>query len=47
VTKLHQLTGWQAKRSLAEILEDVIAEFRAEAVGEPAATRLGNTSLEI
>ena len=46
VTKLHQLTGWQAKRSLAEILEDVIEEFRAEAVGEPAATRLGDTSLE-
>jgi UDP-glucose 4-epimerase len=46
VTKLHQLTGWQAKRSLAEILEDVIGEFRAEAVGEAAATGLGSTSLE-
>ncbi len=47
VTKVHQLTGWQAKRSLAEILEDVIGEFRAEAAGEPAAAGLGDTPPEM
>lgn len=46
VTKIQQLTGWQARRTLAEILADVIAEFRAEPVGEPAGTLLGDTSPE-
>jgi UDP-glucose 4-epimerase len=31
-TKLRELTGWQASRSLEDILEDVIAESRAEQV---------------
>ena len=30
VTKVGQLTGWQAQRSLAEVLDDVIAEVRSE-----------------
>jgi len=30
VTKMGKLTGWQAQRRLAEILDDVIAEVRAE-----------------
>jgi len=31
-TKLRELIGWQARRSLEEILDDVIAESRAEQV---------------
>jgi len=30
VTKINRLTGWRAKRNLAEILDDVVAEVRAE-----------------
>jgi UDP-glucose 4-epimerase len=30
VTKVNRLTGWRAKRNLAEILEDVVAEVRSE-----------------
>jgi UDP-glucose 4-epimerase len=46
VTKIHQLTGWHAKRSLEEILADVVAEFRVEVAGEPAGAGLGDTSPE-
>jgi UDP-glucose 4-epimerase len=36
-TKLRDLTGWQAKLSLEDILDDVIAESRAEQLlGRPA-----------
>lgn len=33
VSKLESLTGWRAKRALAEILDDVVSEVRAETPG--------------
>jgi len=35
VSKIASLTGWQAKRSLDEILADVVTEVRAEVQSEP------------
>jgi UDP-glucose 4-epimerase len=41
VSKLEALTGWQAQRSLAQILDDVIDEVRSQARPEPITATSG------
>ena len=55
VTKIHSLTGWCARRTLVDILDDVIAEAGAESdgpvrlrlhrAGEPSSDGGGETNL--
>ena len=35
-TKINQLIGWEPKRNLDDILDDVIAEVQAEQIGDAA-----------
>jgi UDP-glucose 4-epimerase len=47
VSKIHRLTGWEARRTLADVLDDVISEVRSElAVGATAANNTKSSTSE-